>query len=526
MELYATIGAIVAAIALQVLVTQLHARRRVNEGALTTNNSFTLPYFGNLLQLLFFSESFLQRIRDSRLREAFPLYLFSRTFIVIYDPPVADALADVKQSLSKDPSTLQILENAFSLPPQGPALDAALQLCLAPLSLDVQSSISQSAVKQFQAHLPDLISFMSTLVDQAPWERDTVTSVTEDYSTATVSFYELFRNFTSHHLVSTLLPSHLLESHPHAQSLTLDLWNTDAATFPLALGLPRWLPLPRLTTAHIARRNLLWTLGGLLRGLDQLDGGHEPGGEWQNLGVEDVSPFLRDFQASCRAASPDARASLLLARTLALCARVTKLAFWMLSHLYADARLLAELRDEIEEAASAVQPPPNFGVTEPVRLSIDTTGLGKCEALNGAYLETKRLYERSFSLVKADENCTITPKGAHADQLSLKKGSFVVTAPWLHNTNPANFVQPRKWEADRHTEAGGWEDDVLMASQGIDIDLAGGEGLIKELTLALVAGLVAIWDIEMLPKMPKPARSVSVAGPRAFPNAKLKRREI
>ena len=59
----------------------------------------------------------------------------------------------------------------------------------------------------------------------------------------------------------------------------------------LVLGLPRWLPIPSLTKAHIARRRLLDAISSLQGALDHTAAGNEPNQPWRDL--SDVGAILR-----------------------------------------------------------------------------------------------------------------------------------------------------------------------------------------------------------------------------------------
>lgn len=543
--LYAVAGAIAAAIVLQIFVAQVWSRRTIHQvrAGPSTEQASIVPYFGHLFHLLIGGDAFLQRARDNVTGAGhYSIRILGRVYHMVYDPQLIDAVKkSASSSISSRGIVLQIFENVFNLPPQPEAVECALQLAMDRNDPTVKQKSTTAILGTLQLQLPDFLSYMSALIDQALWERDTIISISDDHDTATVAFQELFRNFATHQILTTLLPANLLETHPHAGSFVLDLWKIQAATFPLALGLPRWVPMPRLTTAHISRRNVLRTLSDLINALDKLDSGAEAVEEWQNLDREDISPFLADFQRRTKVSkngstpSPEARASILLARLMALCVQVTELAFWTIAHLSTDSLLLAQLRDEIKPAVNAKQPASSFGIEEPVRLTLKTESLSKCPTLQATYLESVRLYDRSFDVAVLTGPFELaTGMGgdkAHraqqgAPKIKFARGSHVVAAPWLYNTDASEFLHARKWWPERHLDVDSVDDGEVIVPQGLVAGLAGGAEMTRELATALVAGFVAIWDVKLVNGLPKAKRSVSVAGPKGDVKAEVRRRDL
>lgn len=65
----------------------------------------------------------------------------------------------------------------------------------------------------------------------------------------------------------------------------------------LVLDLPRWLPIPSLTKAPIARRRLLDAISPLHEALDQIAAGNKLNQPWRDL--SDVSAMLKTRELEC-----------------------------------------------------------------------------------------------------------------------------------------------------------------------------------------------------------------------------------
>lgn len=271
----------------------------------------------------------------------------------------------------------------------------------------------------------------------------------------------------------------------------------------------------------------------MFQALDALADGKEAVGEWKNIDdeLDDLSPFLKHVQETCKALSPTARASLTLVHVLSLSARIANIAFWTLLNIV-QRGLVAQVREESKAVVKATQPPKEFGIAESIRLAIDVealsdTGTGRsCPLLQNSYLETQRLYDRSFGLAHVGKSCEIGGGGdsdSARQAVRMQGGTMLATVPWLHNLDNKQFVQPMKWDLEGRLQN---ERDRVVAPSGLDLRFAGGEEVVRPLSMGVIAGVLAAWDIEILNGVPKAARSVTVAGPKRVVRARMKRREL
>lgn len=159
----------------------------------------------------------------------------------------------------------------------------------------LRSLLLSSAVTSMQEHIPNLVSFASSIVDQSFWERSGFPTDISEASTSggtqnavEVNFFSLIRNFVGYDTVSSLMGSELMGLYPGALE---DIWNLNNGFKYLLLGIPRWVPIPSLTRAHRARFNLLIGMKAFYQALDRLAAGSEPDLPWRD--VSDVSELMK-----------------------------------------------------------------------------------------------------------------------------------------------------------------------------------------------------------------------------------------
>lgn len=162
-----------------------------------------------------------------------------------------------------------------------------------------RSLLLSSAVRSMQENVPNLVSFASSIVDQSFWERSGFpTSISEASASngrtdaVEVNLFSLVRNFVGYITVSSLMGSELMHLYP---GVLEDIWNLNNGFKYLLLGVPRWVPIPPLNRAHIARFNLLIGMKGFYQALDRLATGSEPDLPWRD--VSDVSELMKEMNS-------------------------------------------------------------------------------------------------------------------------------------------------------------------------------------------------------------------------------------
>lgn len=261
----------------------------------------------------------------------------------------------------------------------------------------------------------------------------------------------------------------LLENYP---GLFHDLWTLDSNFFLLATGLPRWIPIPRLPTAHIARRRLLAHFAAFHVALSQYAHGDDPGAAWRDL--SDVSPALLAGQAAFVAHDVPlaARAASDMGLVWAMNANANALAFWLLLRIVSTPGLAARVRAETAAYARAEQPERAFGLPEPARLRLDVEGLWRrCGLLKSCYVETLRLDSTPFSVKRMKADLRVTEGvedavGARPETWVLREGEYVDVPYHLHHTDVRYFIDPEKWVPERHLRSVEGKEGVKTAEWG------------------------------------------------------------
>ncbi len=121
-------------------------------------------------------------------------------------------------------------------------------------------------VKIIQEDGPNLVSFSESVVDESSWERlsnprlaskESNTDGKEGCPSVEVDMFALIRNFVGIMTIRSLMGNDWSDS----QSTFVDmLWSFDDGWQSMLMGLPRWLPIPGLSKAYIARRSLCKSL--------------------------------------------------------------------------------------------------------------------------------------------------------------------------------------------------------------------------------------------------------------------------
>ena len=224
----------------------------------------------------------------------FNLYVLGRSITVVSNMELADKILEENASLldgvAVDKYMLAKVYGARHLH----KLDS-MDMLLASFAEDSIDTTNFNSVfsKALQTHLPDLVSFNDSPVDQNLWERMARPQVTEQpcgmkmRAAVKVDFVDLIRTFAGHMLGNTLLGREVLEEFPTALS---DLSELNSGWKWLAIGLPSFLPVPPLTRVIIARRRLLNMLQDLCHNLDLQADEKQLEAPWRDL--SDISALV------------------------------------------------------------------------------------------------------------------------------------------------------------------------------------------------------------------------------------------
>lgn len=154
-----------------------------------------------------------------------------------------------------------------------------------------------------QEEAPGLVSSSQSIVDQNFWERFANPEIAHENTrpkgksqAVEVDMFALVRHFVGYVTTSSLAGSNILEVQPR---ILEQLWNLESKWRYMLLGLPRWLPIPGLPKAYIARRELHHTISSFHESMNNYAAGEALDSAWSDL--EDASALFKDRNAVWRA---------------------------------------------------------------------------------------------------------------------------------------------------------------------------------------------------------------------------------
>lgn len=420
---------------------------------------YWIPILGHLPNMALDADGFVKSLRSKYTQGAFALNFGGTTHNVFFTPGLATSLLNEKSDkLDSEDVVDGMLQTIFGFPRGDMAKYKAsrpeLMACYKNLLTEpALSDMVQQTVQKTKENVLSLVTFSSSLVDEMPWERSgnaQITTNTSGEQVVEASLLQLIRDFCGHIANPTIMGSDFLTNFPHFFD---NLWTLDRGFLFLSTGLPRWLPIPILTRAHIARKRIIQDISTFHIALDKQANGEDPGVSWRNL--DDVGALVRARMEVYRKYGWSIRARAAIEHSLnwAANANSNALVFWMLNRIYADSALLTKLREEIQPYAKAVQPEQALPIPEPPRLeSFDIDGLcNHCPLLKSCYIESLRVDTASWSFKVVKQDFALQSRDKDADQAwLLRKGEYAHAAHDLHNTDSRYFDDPTVWKANRH----------------------------------------------------------------------------
>ena len=503
---------------------------------------YWLPILGHIPNMAINADGFVKGLRSQYSKGIFALNFGGSKHNILYSPGLATALLNQKTSNADSHDvTRGILSNVFGFPTNEHAkYDTALpdmMACYRHLLSDPSlAQLVDRTAKSIQTNVMSLVTFASSPVDQTLWERVSDVSLTKDKKGEEVveaSMLPLIRDFCAHSANASIMGSNFLDNYPNIFD---EVWTLDYGILMLAAGLPRWVPIPSLTRAHIARKRIIDALSVFHIAMQKHRRGEDPGPEWRDL--DDVGNLVKarmdvyekyDFSIRGRAAIEH---SLVWAAN----ANSNALVFWMLNRIYADKEVLEKLREEIAPYVKVVQPKQEFKIPEQPRFDeFDVEGLcTQCPLLKSCYVESLRFDAAPWSLKMVEQDFVLQSREKDAQGWLLRKGEYVHAAHDLHSTNPAHFEDPMTWKADRHIKR--LDGEKPTADMGTIRPYGGGSSMCKGRSFAFkeimvfTAGIISLWDMEAAGggewKMPRHKKATGVYGTNDTTRVWLKRRKL
>lgn len=426
---------------------------------------YWFPILGHLPNMGIDADGFVKGLRHTYNKGIFALNFGGTTHNVMYTPGLATALLNEKpDKLDNEEVVDGMLQTIFGFPAKEmhrykearPEIMACYKHLLTEPSL---SGMVDRTVKKIRENVQNLVSFANSPVDQPQWERTSNVKIATNKAGEEVveaSLLPLIRDFCAHTANPTIMGSDFLTNFPNFFD---HIWTLDRGFLLLATGLPRWLPIPVLTRAHIARKKIIENVSVFHEALEKDANGQDPGVDWRNL--DDVGTLVRARLEVYRKYSYSTRARAAIEHSLMWAANANSnaLVFWMINRIYADPQLLTKLREEISPYVQALQPKQELAIPEPPRLeTFDVEGLcANCPLLKSCYIESLRIDTASWSFKVVKQDFAIQPREKDAQGWLLRKGEYAHAAHDLHNTDPEYFEDPMVWKADRHIKYEGEE---------------------------------------------------------------------
>lgn len=258
---------------------------------------YWLPFLGHIPNMAYDADGFIEGLRKHFTEGIFSLNFGATKHHILCTPGLATALLNQKQSIATSEDVgRRLMRVVFGMPQSGmQKYDAALPGLLACYKHIMDESplreiVSQTARKT-ESSIADLVTGNSSPVDQMLWERDSDIVHTKNKGGEKIveaSLLPLIRDFAAHTAIPTFMGSDFLANFPDFFD---DIWKLDRGFSLLAAGLPRWLPIPSLTRAHIARRRMLDRIDNFHAAMEKQADGKDPGPDWTNL--DDVGALVK-----------------------------------------------------------------------------------------------------------------------------------------------------------------------------------------------------------------------------------------
>lgn len=409
--------------------------------------------------MAFNASSFSKKLRLNYPDGIFALNFGGRTHTIVASPSLSTALLNQKAGVVDfDEVGNGILINVFGIPSRqkeiwAPVLGEVATCYKYLLTEPSLGSMVGQTAGRLKENVMHFVSFTDSAIDQTLWERSAMAALksdSHDEKVVEASLLPLVRDFVANTTVPTIMGSSFLANFPDFFD---DLWTLDQGFMLLGAGLPRWVPIPAVTRAHIARKKLLDRIATFHQAMEDDAQGKDPGPDWRDL--DDVSTLVKERTKVYRKHnwSIRARAALELSLLWATNANSNVLIFWIILRICSNPEILSRVREEISPPVHAVQPKQEFPVPELPRFeNFDVDGLcNRCPLLKSCYVESLRVDTASRSMRTVKQDFVLHARGEKdAEGWLLRRGDFAHAAHDMYNTDPGAWYEPLKWLADRH----------------------------------------------------------------------------
>ncbi|KAH8683106.1 cytochrome P450 [Tricladium varicosporioides] len=497
---------------------------------------YWIPFMGHAFDFMWNPLKLMQKARDLSPHEIFALKLGGITANVVSDPVLVKSVMAQKQTAVEfDSIAWTIIQRFFAIPKESkPKYIAAWDELNSHSGLMMRephmSNMLQSEMNYLEKNIANMITFARGDIDLQPWERWAKASFISSSETE-INLMALLRDMMGAASVPAMFGSGLLEKYP---DILHDIYEMDNGMVFLIIGLPAWFPWPGVMRAHLARSRLWQALDDLQMNMDKLIDGEDVDYSWGEL--DDISEFIIKRHLTFKNNNFEIRDRGDLSMLWALVVNASLLVYWQVLYIFATPGLLERIRAEIAPYASVSKPESIGKFTEAPKLRILQEGLAKnCPLLKATYFEALRLSDQPWSVRKVASDVTIYGDKRAEEPVSfqLHRGEYITVPHDLHMKDSRYFKDPEKFDPERFLVTD--ENGKVTAEIGTIRPYGGGPSMCKGRVfaerecLALVAGVVAYWDIEPVDKkagwvIPKMVKTTAVSKPLGDSRVRIKRR--
>jgi cytochrome P450 len=200
--------------------------------------------------------------------------------------------------------------------------------------------------------------------------------------------------------------------------------------------------------------------------------------------------------------------------------------------------LADRIREEIAPFVTVSKPCSIGSISETPKLRISHEDLSKkCPVLKSTYLESLRMSDQPWSMRRVAQDVVVSSgkKDPTSPSFLIQRGEFITIPHDLHMRDPKYFKDPDKFDPERflvRDRDGRLSTDTMtMRPFGGGPSMCTGRALAEAECLALVAGVLMVWDIEPSDKntgwvIPKQQKTSAVSKPVHDTRVRIKRRKF
>ncbi|KAE8152242.1 cytochrome P450 [Aspergillus avenaceus] len=301
----------------------------------------------------------------------------------------------------------------------------------------------------------------------------------------------LVRRSFSRATLQALTGKTFLDAHP---TLLDDLWTLDESFAELALGVPSWLPIPKLRRASAARTRLTHALEHFIT-LEQ---------DAQDPTASDAIRSLNELWRSENIPIP-ARTAILTSIFWAMQPNSTNAAFWMLLRILSTDNLAERIRSE---TAPFIHPTPTSTSSININISTNTHDLpNSCPLLRACFHETLRLHHGPWSTRRTRSAITL-----HTDKETylIPCNEYIHVPHGLEYTSETHFQDAKTFNPDRFLRPEARTESLHFFGAGSS--MCKGYAYAEASILVFVACALHTWDIKPAHGQWKLPRAKSTGG--------------